>query len=332
MTPSSRFWQAWVTAATSALSPGHRALMWRATTAPTAAHCSSISRASSSWIAWTYGSLPWGFQPIRWVEPIKTTLGHIKSLLVSTSDMLLCCLRLPWWWCCDVEAQGDACAWPWPTWRLALAGSGSAAPRALTSCVTSRTWSRNTPAGPRFPPALTFLCWYVAISMQSQLRRCTGVSSRHLWVWTRPIRNSARTVWRSRSTRHGRFVLQGSAAPLWTTSGTVRTHWEWTQFWTCPLRSRLGRTGFHLLAIPLTISLWFVTSASRRRNEKEVTKPAHRKGRRCEESWLASLHKQACSETPRASETMKKMRTGEKWEAIVTWLMMIKLHLNTATM
>lgn len=107
--------------------------------------------------------------------------------------------------------------------------------------------------------------------MQSPLRRCTGISQRRLSVWTRPIRNSVRAVWQSRSTRHGRFGPQGNAAPLWTTSGTVGTHWEWTQFWTCPPRNRLGQTGFRPLAIRLTIFLWFVTSALRR-SDKEMKK------------------------------------------------------------
>ncbi len=229
--------------------------------------------------------------------------------------MLLSWRRLLWWRCYVVGAQGDACAWPWPTWRLVLDGSGSAAPRAPTSCDTSRLWSKNTAAGPREPLALTFLCSYVAISTQSQLRRCTDVSPRRLSVWTRPIRNSARMVWLSRNTQHGRFGLRGNAVPLWTTSGTVRTHWEWKQFWTCPLRNRLGQTGFHPLVIHLTISLWFVTSALRRSSEKEVTNQhtgrddaAKSQSGEWSPGWLHSTSRRA-DETPREWEEENEDRT-----------------------
>lgn len=51
MTPFSQFWPAWVTAANSALNPGHRVWVWRATTARTAVRCSSISHALSCLIA-----------------------------------------------------------------------------------------------------------------------------------------------------------------------------------------------------------------------------------------------------------------------------------------
>lgn len=221
--------------------------------------------------------------------------------------MLLSCHRLLWWRCYVVAAQVDAFALQWLTWRLVLAGSGSAVLRAPTFSDTCRIWSRDKPAARQVPPPLTFLWSYVEISTQSPLRRCTDVSQRRLLVWTRPIRNSARTVWPSQNTQRGRFDPLGNAAPLWTTSGTLRTHWEWTQFWTCPLRSRLGQTGFHPSAIHLTTFLWFVTSTLRRKSEKDVMDedtgrdPAVRRQSRLAPDRLLSTWWRA-EETPHLSE------------------------------
>lgn len=67
-TPSSQSWRAWVTAAIFALNHGRPVWTWRATTAPTGVHSSTIGRGSRFWTVWAYGSQPWGFQPIRWVE------------------------------------------------------------------------------------------------------------------------------------------------------------------------------------------------------------------------------------------------------------------------